>query len=249
MAVKYFQSTVLSNIQITDDIFVMTVLRHGASVSAGQFFMLKCWDQELTLMRPISVFQATEEHLLFMYRIVGQGTRKLAMLQEGNPISLLGGLGNGYPLEQLHGRIAVLGGGVGIPPLSLTARMLQEQGCTVDAYLGYRDQLFALDAFEPYCANIFVSSEQGPEGYRGFITDLLKPESYDAVLTCGPEVMMRKVAQLCAAQQVTCWCSMEHRMACGIGACLGCSIPTSEGMKRVCKDGPIFLSTHLFQEA
>jgi dihydroorotate dehydrogenase electron transfer subunit len=60
--------------------------------------------------------------------------------------------------------------------------------------------------------------------------------------------MMRKVAQTCAEKQVTCWCSMEHRMACGIGACLGCSIPTADGMKRVCKDGPIFLSTHLFQE-
>ncbi|MBO7492484.1 MAG: dihydroorotate dehydrogenase electron transfer subunit [Bacteroidales bacterium] len=245
---KYFQSTVQSNIQLTDDIFVMQVLRHEAPVSAGQFFMLKCWDKELTLMRPISVYQATEETLSFMYRVIGEGTRKLATLKEGDSISLLGGLGNGYPLEQLHGRIAVLGGGVGIPPLCLTAQMLQERGCTVDAYLGFRDQLFAIESFEPYCQDIFISSELGPEGYRGYITDLLKAEKYDAVLTCGPEVMMRKVAQICAEKQVTCWCSMEHRMACGIGACLGCSIPTADGMKRVCKDGPIFLSTHLFQQ-
>ena len=242
---QYFQSTVQSNIQITEDIWVMTVLRHGAQASAGQFFMLKCWDQELTLMRPISVYQATEEHLLFMYRIVGQGTRKLSQLQKGDPISLLGGLGNGYPLDQLHGHIAVLGGGVGIPPLCLTAQMLQVQGCTVDAYLGYRDQLFAIEAFEPYCQDIFISSELGPEGYRGYITDLLKAEQYDAVLTCGPEVMMRKVAAMCAEHDVTCYCSLEHRMACGIGACLGCSIRTKSGMKRVCKDGPVFLSTEL----
>ena len=196
-------------------------------------------------MRPISVYQATEETLSFMYRVVGEGTRRLSLLQAGDAISLLGGLGNGYPLEQIHGRIAVLGGGVGIPPLCLTAQMLQERGCTVDAYLGFRDQLFAIEAFEPYCQDIFISSEVGPEGYRGFITDLLKAENYDAVLTCGPEVMMRKVAQICAEKQVTCWCSMEHRMACGIGACLGCSIRTKNGMKRVCKDGPVFRSTDL----
>ncbi|MCR4965371.1 MAG: dihydroorotate dehydrogenase electron transfer subunit [Bacteroidales bacterium] len=245
---KYFESTVESNIQITDDIYVMTVLRHEAKASAGQFFMLKCWDKELTLMRPISVYQASEEHLLFMYRLVGEGTRKLAALKNGDSISLLGALGNGYPLDQIHGRIAVVGGGVGIPPLSLTTKMLQAQGETVDAYLGYRDEIFAVEAFEPYCRDIFISSEKGPEGYRGFITDLLKAEQYDAVLTCGPEVMMRKVAQICSEKNVTCWCSMEHRMACGIGACLGCSIPTTEGMRRVCKDGPVFLASHLFQK-
>ncbi len=243
---EYFKSTVLSNTQITDDIFVVVVERKGASAAAGQFYMLKCWDKELTLMRPISIFKADEETLHFMYRIVGQGTQKLSELYEGDEIQLLGALGTGYPIDAMSGRVALLGGGVGIPPLCQTAKELSAKGVEVDVYLGYRDELFAVEDFEPYCANIFISTEVGEEGYKGFITDLLKPEGYNAVFTCGPEIMMRKVAALCADQNVPCWCSMEHRMACGIGACLGCSIKTADGMKRVCKEGPVFPATILF---
>lgn len=245
---EYFKSTVISNEQITDDIFVMVVERNGASAAAGQFYMLKCWDQELTLMRPISIFKAEEESLHFMYRVIGKGTERMTNLCEGDPIWLLGALGTGYPIEQMHGKVALLGGGVGIPPLCETAKELSQKEVQVDVYLGYRDELFSVEEFEPYCENIFVSTEKGEEGYRGFITDLLKPEQYDAVCTCGPEIMMRKVAALCADKNVTCWCSMEHRMACGIGACLGCSIKTADGMKRVCKDGPVFPAQILFQE-
>lgn len=245
---EYFKSTVISNEQITDDIFVMVVERNGASAAAGQFYMLKCWDQELTLMRPISIFKAEDDTLHFMYRVIGKGTERMTQLYEGDPIWLLGALGTGYPIEQMHGKVALLGGGVGIPPLCETAKELSQKEVQVDVYLGYRDELFSVEEFEPYCENIFVSTEKGEEGYRGFITDLLKPEQYDAVCTCGPEIMMRKVAALCAEQNVTCWCSMEHRMACGIGACLGCSIKTADGMKRVCKDGPVFPAQILFQE-
>lgn len=243
---EYFKSTVLHNFSISQDIFVLEVERKGATASAGQFYMLKCWEKELTLMRPISIFKADEKSLYFMYRVVGEGTRKLANLRSGDPIDLLGALGTGYPIEQMSGHVALLGGGLGIPPLCQTAKELSSHGVEVDVYLGYRDTLFSLEDFEPYCANIFVSTETGDEGYKGFITDLLKPENYSTVFTCGPEIMMRKVAALCAEKDVPCWCSMEHRMACGIGACLGCSIKTTEGMKRVCKDGPVFPAHILF---
>lgn len=242
----YFDSIVIAQFQLTDDIFVLTVDRKGAPAAAGQFFMLKCWDKELTLMRPISIFKVDEETLHFMYRVVGQGTRRLSELKAGDRISLLGSLGTGYPVSEMHGRVALVGGGLGIPPLCQTAKELTAAGVEVDAYIGYRDRLFALEEFEPYCHAIFVSTEDGSEGYRGFITDLLKPEQYDAVFTCGPEVMMRKVAAMAHEKGTPCWCSMEHRMACGIGACLGCSIRTTEGMKRVCKDGPVFPAEQLF---
>lgn len=243
---NYFESKVLSQVQITPDIFILEVDRRGADAAAGQFFMLKCWDYELTLMRPISVFKADDNTLHFMYRVIGQGTEKMSFLKKGDPIWLLGALGTGYPIEQLTGKVALLGGGLGIPPLCQTARELTNKGVETDVYLGYRDQLFVLEDFEPCTHDIFVSTETGDEGYHGFITDLLKPEQYDAVLTCGPEIMMRKVAAMCAEKNVPCWCSMEHRMACGIGACLGCSIRTQDGMKRVCKDGPVFPAQQLF---
>lgn len=242
---KYFESEVIENRQITDEIFVLCVARNDAEVRAGQFFMLKCWDSELTLMRPISVYHSDEKLIWFMYRVVGEGTRRLSGLENGDRLKLMGPCGNGYPCDNLKGKIALVGGGVGIPPLCETAKVLHGQGATVDAYLGYRDVIFALEEFEPWCDSIFVSTEKGEEGYHGYITDLLHPEQYDAVLTCGPEVMMRKVADMCKTTDTLCYCSLEHRMACGLGACLGCSIPTRQGMKRVCKDGPVFRSADL----
>jgi dihydroorotate dehydrogenase electron transfer subunit len=242
---RYFESKVIANRQITEDIFVLQVERCGAEAAAGQYYMLKSWDTELTLMRPISIFKAEPDTLHFMYRTVGKGTAKMAELKPGDKLKLLGPAGNGYPCDQISGKVAVVGGGVGIPPLCETAKTLQAKGLSVDAYLGFRDVLFAVEDFEPWCSDIFVSTEKGEEGYRGFVTDLLKPENYDVVITCGPEVMMRKVASMCAETGTTCYCSLEHRMACGIGACLGCSIRTKNGMKRVCKDGPVFISTDL----
>ncbi len=242
---KYLERKVIDNEQIAADIFVLDVTWNKTKVKAGQFFMIKCWDTELTLMRPISVFSADDSRLSFMYRVVGKGTKKLSEVKSGEKIRLLGPCGNGYPCESLSGKVAVVGGGVGIPPLYQTTKTLIYKSVDVDAYLGFRDELFAVEDFSTCCENLFVSSENGPEGYRGYITDLLKPGQYDAVLTCGPEVMMRKVAAMCAETGTTCYCSLEHRMACGIGACLGCSIRTKQGMKRVCKDGPVFQSTDL----
>lgn len=242
---KYLESKVVDNRRLTDDIYVLRVTHHGDAAQAGQFYMLKSWATELTLMRPISVFKSDNEHLWFMYRTVGQGTKRISLLKKGDRIRLLGPCGNGYPCANIKGKVALVGGGVGVPPLCETAKTLQHNGVAVDAYLGFRDVLFAVEDFEPWCSSIFISTEKGEEGYKGFVTDLLKPEEYDVVLTCGPEVMMRKVAAMCAEKDVTCYCSLENRMACGLGACLGCSIRTRNGMKRVCKDGPVFLSTEL----
>lgn len=244
---NYFESKVLRNDRISEDIFVLTASRHGAPARAGQFFMLKCWDNELTLLRPISIFKAENDSLGFMYRLVGEGTRKLSRLKPGDPVQLLGALGNGYPIETLPAKsVALVGGGVGIPPLCETARELSSKNIIVDAFLGFKDDVFVLDDFVPYCRSLFISTETGNEGHKGFVTDLLHPEEYDAVFTCGPEIMMRKVAALCQEMSVPCWCSMEQRMACGIGACLGCSIPTADGMRRVCKDGPVFEAAKVF---
>jgi dihydroorotate dehydrogenase electron transfer subunit len=244
---NYFESQVLHNDQISEDIFVLTASRHGVHATAGQFFMLKCWDNELTLLRPISIFKAEADTLSFMYRLVGEGTHRLARLKPGDPVQLLGALGNGYPIETLSAKsVALVGGGVGIPPLCETAKELSAKNIIVDTFLGFKDDVFVLDDFVPYCRSLFISTETGREGHKGFVTDRLHPEDYDAVFTCGPEIMMRKVAAMCQEKSVPCWCSMEQRMACGIGACLGCSIKTADGMRRVCKDGPVFEAEKVF---
>ncbi len=239
------ETIVVKHTQITSDIFVLDVLNPDLTTIPGQFFMLKSWDTEPTFMRPISIYKADDKILSFMYRVVGKGTTLISLLKENDKIKILGPCGNGYPIQELSGKIAVVGGGVGIPPLCQTSKILTEKSCSVDAYLGYKDEVFAIDDFKKHCNSVLISTENGIMGTKGFVTDILTPEKYDYILTCGPEIMMRKVVEKSKKSKAIIYCSLEHRMACGLGACLGCSIKTNLGMQRVCKDGPVFVSNIL----
>jgi len=237
---QYYISKVIFQEEIATDIYHLIVTKNDETIFPGQFYMLKIGDDALPLMRPISVYNVENEKLHFLYKVVGKGTELLKTLKKGDDIELLGPLGNGFPCNEVSGKIALIGGGIGIPPLFETAKLLTKNGCKVDVYLGYKDELFAFEPFAEICENIFIAAENGKEGYKGFITDIFHAQNYNAVFTCGPEIMMIKVKQLCDAQQVPVWLSMENRMACGIGACLVCTCKTTEGMKRCCKDGPVF---------
>ncbi len=245
---EYTLQKVITNKRLLGDIFVIEVSRPAGEIQPGQFYMLKAWNDELSLMRPISVYRFDDQTLTFMYRVVGKGTQWLSKLKRNDKIQLLGALGNGFPCEEVKGHIALVGGGVGIPPLYETAKKLTRLGNHVDVYLGYKDALFAFEEFEEACDNIFISSESGFEGYKGFVTDLLHTETYDAVFTCGPLIMMKKIIDMCRQSNTPVWCSMEKHMGCGIGACLVCSCKTTLGMKRACKDGPVFNGNDLIFE-
>ena len=236
----FYTSKIIAQKEIATDIFHLTVSKQDETILPGQFYMLKSWGDSLPLMRPLSVFYVENDRLHFLYKIIGKGTEFLSLLLKGDNIELLGPLGNGFPVKEVSGKIALIGGGIGIPPLLETAKQLAQNGCQVDAFLGYKDELYAFESFEEFCEDIFITSENGIEGYRGFVTDIFHAKNYDAVFTCGPESMMMKVKALCDARKVPVWLSMERRMACGIGACLVCTCPTTEGMKRCCKDGPVF---------
>ena len=138
---------------------------------------------------------------------------------------------------------------IALPTVSVVAFIVIGIPVVIDALRSNADilaiALFAFEEFEDVCENIFISSEQGFEGYKGFITDLLKPAQYDAVFTCGPLVMMSKIIDMCKESNTPIWCSMEKHMGCGIGACLTCSCKTTNGMKRTCKDGPVFKGEEL----
>ncbi len=237
---KYVRTQVLEHDQIGDDVFVLTVPHDGEPILPGQFFMLKAWDVGKPLMRPISVFQVDEDSVSFMYRVLGEGTYRLALLNPEDEIELLGPIGNGFPIEAQQGHIALVGGGIGIPPMYETAKALLAKGCKVDIFLGYRDEIFGLDYFEELDAHVFISTEIGNEGVRGYVTQLINTEKYQGVMACGPEAMLKSVKALCAETNTPAWLSMEQRMGCGIGACLVCNCKTIHGMKRCCKDGPVF---------
>ena len=136
--------------------------------------------------------------------------------------------------------MALAGGGIGTAPLLQLAKELKNAGAEVHFFAGFRDEPYRLAAFAAVCDNVQIATDTGRVGHHGFVTDLLDPEQFDVVYTCGPEIMMEKVARMCLAKGVRVYVSKEAKMACGLGACLGCTCKSKNGGVSVCKDGPVF---------
>ncbi len=232
-------ATVLENRQLSEDFFLLKA-RAENNVRPGQFYMLRAWDTYPVLSRPISVFDADGETVTFLYKVVGQGTELFSRLEAGQQITLDGPHGNGFP-EDIKGKIALVGGGVGIAPLYMTARAYKEKGSRVDLYLGFSGEPLLEKEYGAVADRLEVN-------VGGFITDYIDPAEYDYIVTCGPEIMMRVLYKKCVdtGTAAPLYVSMENRMACGIGACLVCTCRTAGGNRKVCKDGPVFLGEEVF---
>ena len=169
----------------------------------------------------------------------------MASLGAGTRLDLLTGLGNGFDLEPAGSRPLLIGGGVGIPPLYRLARELAGQGRDVTVILGFNreDELFLTDAFAGLGARVLVCTADGSVGTRGLVTDVLEEAAGSSYFySCGPEAMLKAVARQARTPGQF---SLEERMGCGFGACMGCTINTRSGLKRVCHDGPVFESEEL----
>jgi len=212
----------------------------------GQFVHIKCGEERL-LRRPISVCACTKgspDTLTIVFEVRGTGTDWLAQREVGDKLDVLGLLGHGFQMES-EGRYLLVGGGIGVPPMLGCAQYAGIHRC--DVVLGFRDEAHMLldREFQACCGTVAVATEDGSVGMKGFVTgpmeELLKHWQYKAVLACGPKPMLKAVAALAAQYGLPCQVSMEERMACGVGACLGCATPMTDGtMKHVCKDGPVF---------
>lgn len=233
-------SKILSNKKLSNDFYLMKVEEENQAVM-GQFYMLRAWGEYPLLSRPISVFDADGQTVSFLYKVVGKGTELFAGLAAGDEIRLDGPHGNGFP--EARGRIALVGGGVGIAPLYLTAKKLKEidPASVVDIYLGFSNQEILVENYEKVADRVIVN-------VGGFVTDEVNPLEYDTIMTCGPEIMMKVLYRKCRSMgaQAPLYVSMENRMACGIGACLVCTCKTAAGNKRACKDGPVMLGSEVF---
>lgn len=234
-------SRIIENVNLIENIYRLKV-KFDKNILPGQFFMLKTLNNEYLLPRPISVNDYDGKEVTFLYRLNGNGTRVISKLDKGDEIQVLGPLGNGFDVNKINGKVAIIGGGIGVAPLLYLTRKLK---CNVDIFLGFKDIVYIVDEFKKYSNNVCISTEDGSKGYKGYIIDQIKFEKYDTVITCGPEIMMNIIMDKCIDKNIGCFVSLEKRMACGIGACLGCSLETIHGMKRVCKDGPIFEATEL----
>jgi dihydroorotate dehydrogenase electron transfer subunit len=246
MELKYAAKKVLSNVEIIEGIYRLHV-SGSFNIKPGQFFMLSAWEEQMLLPRPISVHEVDEEGVYFLYQAKGKGTKILSLLTEGQNINLLGPLGNGFDVEDIKGKVAVVAGGIGIAPMNYLIKSLSN--CQVDLYCGFRDEIYGVDRIKSDIKKIYISTDTGDIGHKGFITDIFEPDEYDLVLCCGPEVMMKKVVEKCRKFSVPVYVSMEKYMACGLGACLVCTCKTVNGNKRTCADGPVFSGEELCLDA
>lgn len=221
----------------------------------GQFLSLYTRNGSKLLPRPISICEIDKENgrIRLVYRVTGKntGTEEFSRFHAKVPVETLGPLGNGFPLEEAKGkRVFLMGGGIGIPPMLETAKQLDAEKKII---LGYRDELFLKEEFESYGA-VYVATEDGSAGTKGNVMDAIRENALEAdvIFACGPAPMLRAIKAYAEEKKIPCWISMEERMACGIGACLACVCKSTEvdshshvHNKRVCKDGPVFLSTEV----
>lgn len=246
-AANYMQGVgeVLENKELCLDIYEMLIHCPGIAREAkpGQFLHVRVSDSmDPLLRRPISISRIDENAgtVSIVYQVIGSGTTKMSELPEGSRIDAIGPMGNGFELFPGK-KCAVIGGGMGVAPLlELAARI---PGC--DAYLGFRCSTFKTEEYRRLCSGVFVATEDGSCGSKGYVTDLVKDiNRYDIVYTCGPRAMLKKVKELCEGNSVKCYVSIEERMGCGIGACLVCACKVKEGdnwhYKKACTDGPVF---------
>lgn len=225
------------NALLAPDVYEMTLVGDASAITApGQFINIRL--DGLYLRRPISVCDWGEGWIRVIYKVVGKGTAQMAQMTPGQKLDVLTGLGNGYDLAPAWGkRIALVGGGVGIPPLyGLAKRLGGEAFCCV---LGFNraSEIFYAEEFAQY-GKVVLTTADGSAGVRGFVTDALRQLDYDYYFACGPEPMLRAVHALGKEGQL----SFEARMGCGFGACMGCSCETLAGPKRICVDGPVMRS-------
>jgi dihydroorotate dehydrogenase electron transfer subunit len=229
----------------------------AADAKAGQFVGVYTKDASALLPRPISICGVSEDRksIRLVYRVVGKGTEEFSHLKEGDDITLLGVLGNGYDIEKIKTlgnsdtpvRALLLGGGIGVPPMLELSKELSAAGVKVISVMGYRNSdTFLLDEFKKY-SDTYVASEDGSVGTKGNVLDAVRENGidFDCICACGPMPMLRAIKEF--AGEKTAFISLEERMACGVGACLGCVVKTAHedahshvNNARICTDGPVF---------
>ena len=246
------QAVIIRQEEISYGIFSMWLKtdKIAGQAGPGQFLSIYCHEGSRLLPRPISICEVDREDraVRIVYRVAGKGTEELSGMRTGGSLEIVGPLGNGFPLKEK--KALLIGGGIGIPPLLQLAGELK---CEKQMVLGYRDSLFLQKEFKRQ-GNVYIATEDGSYGTEGNVLDAIRENGLDGeiIYACGPTPMLRAVKAFARERKTECWVSLEERMACGIGACLACVCGSKEKdshtnvmNKRICKDGPVFLSTEV----
>lgn len=243
--------------QLKQDIFKLTMEAPQIVKTAkqGQFVEVRVTNGiSPFLRRPISIHNMDKESglLELIFQVKGEGTKLLSQSQIDNEIDLLGPLGYGTFNYKEHKNIAILGGGIGVFPLYELAKNAKKDGINVNTYLGFRNIEFVIleDEFKEVSDNLIITTDDGTYGIHGFAINSLKEDiedgKIDSIYACGPLPMLKAVRELAIEKNILCQISLEERMGCGLGACLGCAVRTSDSTDEepkyihVCKQGPVF---------
>jgi dihydroorotate dehydrogenase electron transfer subunit len=250
---RYFKSTVIENISLNTNHNLLTLsLPDGTPEPLpGQFYMIEVnRGSDPLLKRAFSLFRRTAEGFQVMYRIKGRGTSLLSKMKRGDTLDVLGPLGRPYPVPSGDQVPLVVAGGIGIAsvfPFLFTLKSVLFYGARSG------EEIFMLDDIKKMSRELFISTDDGSMGTQGTIIDVLD-DYMDSnlaevnryvVYACGPHPMLKAVSAVAASKGITAYISMEEHMACGLGACLGCVVKTTDGYKRVCKEGPVFRSEEI----
>jgi len=235
--------------RLSEGIYEMYLKTKAAEYAKpGQFVMVYPKDSSTILPRPISICEVCEDSLRLVYRVQGKGTREFSLYKEGESVKVLGPLGNGFPVEAGRGKKSILiGGGIGVPPILELAKALKGEDVTVLA--GYRNSDLFLDKDFKKQATLEIATEDGSVGVKGNVMDVIREKNIkcDVIYACGPMPMLRAIKKYAEENGITAYISLEERMACGVGACLGCVCKTVKkdahshvNNARVCTEGPVF---------
>jgi len=254
MKAKLETATILSNVCIAKNIYTMVLLAENiveAIENPGQFINLYPKEKHTLLPRPISIseFDTEKQTLTVIYAVVGDGTAQFSHLVEGDKLQISGPMGNGFMLPEEAGDYVIVGGGIGVPPLLGLAQKLKGN---ITAILGFRQEPILVKEFEDLGATVYVATEDGSFGHKGNVIDILDDKKITAqmIFSCGPKPMLKALNTWCTWGNIPLQVSLEERMACGIGVCVGCVCkqkdPTEAdgwSYKKTCSDGPVFMGS------
>ena len=264
MSKNIYIGEILKNEEVAQDCFLMSVALHSAFADPqpGQFLMLRISGMsEPFLARPFSIYSFQREkdfcQVDLLYQVVGKGTQILAGLIKATQVEIIGPLGNGFEIPQNAKNLVLIAGGMGVAPLSFLAENLEKKACSASSkmyiYLGAKNSeaLSGMDKIKNLSCTALICTDDGSKGQKGFVTHLFQkdfknytPEN-TSIFACGPKDMLKALARILRGTKYSCQVSLEERMACGVGACLGCAVAVKQaksaiGYKRVCADGPVF---------
>jgi len=244
---KDIRAKILSNEKIRAKYFKMLLESSYIAREAmpGQFVEIKCSDTlDPLLRRPLGIHRVGTKTIELLYEVVGKGTDILSKKKKGDFLDVLGPLGNGFKI--LSGSSILIAGGIGVAPMVFLAEALPDKKIKPTILIGAKTkkEILCDKNFGKISPDVYIATDDGSRGKRGLVSELfeklLENSRPNIVYACGPYAMLKTIAGICKKKKINCQVSMEEKMACGIGVCLGCGVKVKDGYKLVCKDGPIF---------